>query len=122
MSNSDTMQVKNTISINRLERLDTGEVTSNYIGGDVKAHINHLQAQMEELKTVTRLQNAGRFRGRYKVYDQKEKFHKCTYSQMTSRKCLAEETTCNTCGETRHFTKCPLCKKTKTTGKRRKTD
>ena len=64
-SNADAMQAKNAISINRLERTETGEAAGSYIGGDVKAQMNHLRSQMEELKMVARLQKAGRFSTRH---------------------------------------------------------
>ena len=116
------MQAKNTISINRLERTETGESTGSYIGGEVEAQINHLRLQMEELEMVARLQKAGRFSGRYKDPDRKEKCNKCTYSHTASRKCPAEGKTCDTCGEVGHFTKSPLCKKTKSSSTRKKAE
>ena len=57
------MQAKNAISINRLERTETGEAAGSYTGGDVEAQINHLKSQMEELEMVARLQKAGWFSG-----------------------------------------------------------
>ena len=121
-SNADAMQAKNAISINRLERTETGEAAGNYSGGDVEAQMNHLRSQMEELEMVARLQKAGRFSGRYREQERKEKCNRCTYSHTAARKCPAEGRTCDTCGETRHFTKSTLCKKAKVTGTRRKAE
>ena len=57
-SNANTMQTKNSIIINRMERVEMGETGGNY-AGDMGAHMNYLMLQMEELKEVTRLKKAG---------------------------------------------------------------
>ena len=72
------MQAKNSISINRLERVEIGEVVKGYTDRDVETQMNHLNAQMEELEVVTRLQKEGKFSGRHKEQDGKDKCNKYT--------------------------------------------
>ena len=60
------MQEKAAISIHKLERMEIGEAASNCTDWDVEALMNHLKAQIEELKVVTRLQKVGRFSSRYR--------------------------------------------------------
>ena len=66
------------------------EVASGYKGGDVEVQINHLKAQIEELKVVTRLQKVGRFSGRHREQDCKKKCNKCPYSCIRVPRQLAQ--------------------------------
>ena len=111
--NADAIRCRPTSNINRLEEEEEGE----YRGGTREARINHLQQEMEEKQElIWKLKKIGKYSGRNKGDNGKERSPKCTYEKhMGSRTCPAEDKKCNTCDERGHFTGSKLC-----AGKRKK--
>jgi hypothetical protein len=111
--NADVIRYRPTNNINRLEEEEEGE----YRGGTREARLNHLQQEVEEKQEqIWKLKKMGKYSGRNKGDDGKERCVKCTYEKhVGSRTCPAEERNCNTCDERGHFTNSKLC-----TGKKKK--
>ena len=106
-SNIEALQIGRSSTDYSIKDTDTEEQE----GGEMEARENHLRAQLEELQ-VCKLRKAGRYSGRYKE-PEKWKCGKCTYEHKEDGHFPAEGRNCDTCSKEGHFSKPPLCAKTK---------
>ena len=102
-ANAEALRNRPTGNVNRLDKVE-----GQYKGSSLEARMNHLQEEMEE---VMKLRQIGKYSGRHKGEGEREQ---CMYERhKAGQKCLAEERTCNTCGDRGHFGMSKMCKKKK---------